>query len=60
MNEFLEKALLWKDRPPSGLYIMHRVPRDHWCRRHGRVTKWHECCWHLEKILRPKIKPIKA
>jgi hypothetical protein len=48
-------ARIWRDRSPSGKYVMHRIPRDHWCQKHGLVTKWHECDWHLPEAKRPVV-----
>lgn len=39
----VELARLWRDRPPSGKYILHRLPQTAWCNRHGPVTKYHTC-----------------
>ena len=36
-------APIWRDRPPSGRYILHRLPCDRHCPRHGAVTKVHLC-----------------
>jgi hypothetical protein len=36
-------APIWRARPASGRYIMHRLPRGHWCRTHGPVTRYHAC-----------------
>jgi len=48
-------AKIWRGRPPSGKFIMHGVPRDHWCEHHGAVTKWHQCKMHLPIEKWPKI-----
>lgn len=56
--DLLALARVWRDSPPSGLYIMHSIPRDHWCPKHGLVTKWHECDWHLPKAQRPVVVKI--
>lgn len=36
-------APIWRDRKPSGRYILHRLPRDLWCPMHGQVTRFHFC-----------------
>jgi hypothetical protein len=38
-----EKALVWRSRPPSGKFILHRLPKAVWCNRCGPVTKFHHC-----------------
>jgi hypothetical protein len=43
MTDLIAKARIWRDRPASGRYILHRLRRDHWCNRHGPVTKYHTC-----------------
>ena len=48
-------AKAWRDRPPSGRYILHGIPRNWWCPTHGPVTKWHECCWEKPAGERPRI-----
>ena len=36
-------APIWRARPPSGRYVLHRLPRDRACPLHGWVTKHHFC-----------------
>jgi hypothetical protein len=43
-------ARLWRDRPPSGGFVLHRMPHDRWCPRRGPVTRYHGC-----PICEPKI-----
>lgn len=53
--DLVAKARIWRDRPPSGSYIMHRIPRDWWCAKHGQVSKWHECALDQPAEKRPRI-----
>lgn len=57
-DELRTLAKVWRGRSPSGRYILHRIPRDWWCPKHGPVTKWHECDWHLDKKDRSKIERL--
>lgn len=43
MTTLTAKALLWRNRRPSGRFILHRIRCDHWCQRHGPVTRFHTC-----------------
>ncbi len=36
-------APIWRERRPSGRYVLHWLPRVSWCPMHGRVTKYHFC-----------------
>lgn len=36
-------APIWRDRPQSGIFVLHRIPRDRRCPLHGPVTKFHMC-----------------
>jgi hypothetical protein len=57
--DIIPKARMWRDRPPSGNFILHRIPRDHWCPKHGLVPKWHECDWHKPKSERPVVVKVR-
>ncbi len=48
-------AKVWRDRPPSGKFVLHQLPRNWWCPKCGAVTKWHQCGWHLPQERMPKI-----
>lgn len=43
MLDLVAKARIWRDRPPSGKFILHRLPHVAWCNRHGPVTRYHTC-----------------
>lgn len=43
MIDLIAKARIWRDRPPSGRFILHRMPKDGWCNRCGPVTRYHTC-----------------
>lgn len=43
MTDLRAMAKVWKARAPSGKFILHTIPHDRNCPRHGAVTKWHSC-----------------
>lgn len=45
--DLLALARRCEGKPPSGKFILHVIPTDHWCQYHGAVTKWHQCKLHL-------------
>ena len=43
MTDLTAKARILRDRPPSGRFILHRLPKTAWCSRCGPVTRYHTC-----------------
>jgi hypothetical protein len=43
LDELQAKAAIWRRRPPSGLFVLHRLKRSRFCYNHGQVTKYHFC-----------------